>query len=100
MTAMSLVLIFVVVQLIVLVFDVPRRHFVEDKSVRVVQIRVRLRVARERSRSTLSSDEYVVVLHVVSFALLDEILFVVVLLVVIEHGLAVGAISFSSSKRF
>ena len=51
MTAMSLVLIFVVVQLIVLVFDVPRRHFVEDKSVRVVQIRVRLRVARERSRS-------------------------------------------------
>ena len=51
MTAMSLVLIFVVVQLIVLVFDVPRRHFVVDKSVRVVQIRVRLRVARERSRS-------------------------------------------------
>ena len=48
--------------------------------------------------STLSSDEYVVVLHVVSlFAL---ILFVVVILVVIEHGLAVGAISFSSSKRF
>ena len=50
MTAMSLVLIFVVA-MIVLVFDVPRRHFVVDKSVRVVQIRVRLRVAGERSRS-------------------------------------------------
>ena len=52
MTATSLVLIFVVA-MIVLVFDVPRRHFVvlDDKSVRVVQIRVRLRVAGERSRS-------------------------------------------------
>ena len=50
MTAMSLVLIFVVA-MIVLVFEVPRRKFVVDKSVRVVQIRVRLRVARERSRS-------------------------------------------------